>query len=123
NAGFSTVPHGMMNSQLVFNYSLQTVLVILIFLGGIGFPILINLLKYIAYLLRRLFLQFVHKIPNRRSWVFTLSSKVNLITTLIILGVSSLILFFQEYYYTLSPHQGAGKVISAVFLAMTPRTA
>lgn len=123
NAGFSTVPHGMMNSQLVFNYSLQTVLVILIFLGGIGFPILINLLKYIAYLLRRLFLQFVHKIPNRRSWVFTLSSKVNLVTTLIILGVSSLILFFQEYYYTLSPHQGAGKVISAVFLAMTPRTA
>lgn len=123
NAGFSTLPNGLMNENFVFNYPFQSVLIILIFLGGIGFPILINILRYLGYFFQKLFLKFVHKIPSNKSWVFSLSSKVNLVTSLSILGISTVILFFEEYYKTLNPHQGVGKLVSAIFLAMTPRTA
>lgn len=123
NAGFSTLPAGGMNKELVFNYNFQAVLILLIFLGGIGFPILINLLRYAQYLFRKIISRMVHKKNIRRNWVFTLSSKVNLVTSLTILGVATIILFFEEYYRTLEPHHGIGKFISAVFLAITPRTA
>lgn len=123
NAGFSTLPGGGMNKDLVFNYNFQGALILLIFLGGIGFPILINLLRYSQYLFRKIISRMVHKENIRRNWVFTLSSKVNLVTSLTILGVATIILFFEEYYRTLEPHHGIGKFVSAVFLAITPRTA
>lgn len=123
NAGFSTLPKGAMNVGFVHNYNFQSVLILLIFLGGIGFPILINLLRYFRYLIRKIVSKLIHKQNNRRNWVFSLSSKVNLVTSLTILGVATIILFFEEYYRTLAPHEGIGKFISAVFLAITPRTA
>lgn len=123
NAGFSTLPKGAMNVGFVHNYNFQSVLILLIFLGGIGFPILINLLRYFRYLIRKIVFKLVHKQNNRRNWVFSLSSKVNLVTSLTILGVATIILFFEEYYRTLAPHEGIGKFVSAVFLAITPRTA
>ncbi len=123
NAGFSTLLSGLMNKGFVHNYGFQSVLITLIFLGGIGFPILINILRYFDYLIRKLISILIHKKNNRKNWVFTLSSKVNLITSLVILFVSTIILFFEEYYSTLAPHQGFGKFISALFIAMTPRTA
>ncbi|MCP1994330.1 TrkH family potassium uptake protein [Flavobacterium sp. HSC-61S13] len=123
NAGFSTLPKGVMNIDFIYNYNFQSVLILLIFLGGIGFPILINLLKYLEYLIRKVFYNLTSKRHNKRNWVFSLSSKVNLVTSLSILGIATIILFFEEFYNTLQPHQGFGKFISAVFLAITPRTA
>lgn len=123
NAGFSTLPNNVMNDELIFNYPFQSVLIVLIFLGGIGFPILINLLKYFRYFIQKIIQRFIQKTPNNKTWVFTLSSKVNLVTTMCILIISTIILFFEEYYQTLAPHQGFGKLISATFLATTPRTA
>lgn len=123
NAGFSTLPYGLMNKGFIHNYNFQSVLIVLIFLGGIGFPILINLVRYVEYLIRKVFLLIIHKTNDKKNWVFTLSSKVNLITSLSILIISTIILFFEEYYRTLAPHHGFGKFVSATFIAMTPRTA
>ncbi|ADX66887.1 TrkH family potassium uptake protein [Weeksella virosa] len=123
NAGFSTLPNNVMNDKLIFNYPFQSALIFLIFLGGIGFPILINLLKYFRYFIQKTIFRFIQKTPNNKTWVFTLSSKVNLVTTLCILIISTIILFFEEYYQTLAPHKGFGKLISAIFLSTTPRTA
>lgn len=123
NAGFSTLPKGAMNAGFVYNYNFQSVLILLIFLGGIGFLILINLLRFFRYLIRKIVFKLVHKQNNRKNWVFSLSSKVNLVTSPAILGVATIILFFEEYYRTLTPHEGIGKFVSAVFLAITPRTA
>lgn len=123
NAGFSTLPQGAMNAGFVYNYNFQSVLILLIFLGGIGFPILINLLRYFQYVFKKAVSKILYQENNRRNWVFSLSSKVNLVTSLSILAVATIILFFEEYYRTLHPHQGYGKFISAVFMAITPRTA
>ncbi|MHC5361632.1 TrkH family potassium uptake protein [Myroides sp. LJL110] len=123
NAGFSTLPSGMMNTIMINNYNVQVVLIALIFLGGIGFPILVNILKYIKYV----FLNFLKKLflkkMEQKTWVFTLNSKVNLITSLLILGISSLIIYFEEFSNTLSPHSTIGKMVTATFTSMTARTA
>src|SRR5690606_40962738 len=38
NAGFSTLPHGLYEAPLRFNYSLHLVIAALVVLGGMGFP-------------------------------------------------------------------------------------
>lgn len=42
NAGFSTLPNGMMQAEYVYNYPLQFIIVIIFVFGGLGFPIVIN---------------------------------------------------------------------------------
>lgn len=123
NAGFSTLPNGLMHSITINNYSFQLILIILIFLGGIGFPILVNLIKYLKYFFKKVFLRFFYKTTEEKNWIFSLNSKVNLFTSLTIFGVSTLIIYFEEFYFTLNEHTGFGKFVSAAFVSMTTRTA
>ena len=46
NAGFSTLQNGLYETGFKFNYVLQLILIILLILGGLGFPILVNIMKY-----------------------------------------------------------------------------
>ena len=48
---------------------------------------------------------------------------MNLFTSLTIFGVSTLIIYFEEFYFTLNEHIGFGKFVSAAFVSMTTRTA
>lgn len=123
NAGFSIVPNGLMNTQLKYNYNFQSILIVLIICGGIGFPILVNVLKYFKYLINKYIGKYTNNQGITKCWIFTLSSKINLITTTTITIIATIIIFFEEYYRTLLPHEGIGKVISAAFVAVTPRTA
>ena len=53
NAGFSTLPGGMGNPAVMQNHNLLYItLGLLIALGGIGFPILVNLYETVAYYLQ-----------------------------------------------------------------------
>lgn len=123
NAGFSTLPNGFMNLITVNNYFLQSVVILLIFLGGIGFPILVNILKYLKYFITKTVLRVFYKTKEQKTWIFSLNSKVNLVTSLIILLISTIIIYFEEFYYTLNEHTGFGKWVSATFISMTTRTA
>lgn len=123
NAGFSTLPNGLMHEVTIYNYPLQIVVILLIFLGGIGFPILVNILRYFSYFITKTIASIFHNRKEQKSWVFSLSSKVNLMTSLIILFISTIIIYFEEFYYTLNNHTGIGKFVSATFISMTTRTA
>ncbi|MBF0650110.1 ATPase [Dysgonomonas sp. GY75] len=124
NAGFSTLPHGIMENGYVDNYRFQLSLIFLFVLGGLGFPIVINLLKYLKHLIRRTFLQiFNHKKDVYKPWVMKLGSKINLITTFSLIVIGTILIFINEYNNILSSHQGVGKFVTALFTATTPRTA
>lgn len=124
NAGFSTLPNGIMEKGYVDNYAFQLPLILLIIFGGLGFPIVINLLKYIKHLLRRSYLiLFNHQKDVYKPWVIKLSSKINLITTFTLLLVGTIFIFINEYDNILAQHQGVGKFVTALFTATTPRTA
>lgn len=123
NAGFSTLPNGMMEASYVFNYPLQFIIVIIFVFGGLGFPIVINSVRYIKHLIARYILWFMEKKNNYRPWILTLSNKINLLTTSILIVLGTVIIYIKEYYNVLGNHQGIGKVVTALFTATTPRTA
>lgn len=124
NAGFSTLPNGLMQETYVHNYNLQLIIILLFVFGGLGFPIVINVLKYFKHIANRLMMQLTkRRQDNYKPRVLSINSKVNLITTFSLIVIATMILFFKEYNNTLASHEGIGKFITALFTATTPRTA
>ncbi len=106
NAGFTSLPNGDL-TPYAGNPLLVGALVILIVLGGLGFPVLVNLYHY--RLVRRL----------------TLHSKLVLITSaaLILVGVVSVAAFEWSNPATLGAEPFGARSLMAVFQGITPRTA
>ncbi|MBZ9632467.1 ATPase [Salegentibacter sp. LM13S] len=124
NAGFSTLENSLYEPGFRFNYPLHLIIAALFILGGIGFPILLNLYKYIRYYVFRK-LQKI-KDPHRANylpWVLNLNSRIVLTTTLILLLTGTVLFYIFEYNNTLSEHSEFGKIVTAFFGAATPRTA
>lgn len=124
NAGFSTLPNSFYQDAFQFNYPLHLILAFLIILGGLGFPIVFNLLKfskskvktYLLFLFRR-----KHKITLPR--LININTRIVLITTLILTVFGTIAFLILEYSNTLSNHSFFGKIITAFFGAVTARTA
>lgn len=123
NAGFSTLPKGLMNENFIHNYSLQFVIALIFIFGGLGFPIVINSVRYLKHLIHRNFLWFLEKKHEYKPWILTLSNKINLITTATLIVFGTMVIYIKEYYNVLDSHSGIGKFITAFFTATTPRTA
>lgn len=123
NAGFSTLSNGLYDNGLRFNYIFQSVIILLFVIGGLGFPIVVNLLKYLKSFLKHNFLKALNVNSNKKPWVLTLNSRIILITTFSLTVIGSILLYFIEYNNTLIDHHGIGKIVSAIFAATTPRTA
>lgn len=124
NAGFSTLQYGLYEAEFRFNYPLQLIIAALLILGGIGFPILFNLFKYITYYVKNKLL----KLRNPREamylpWIINLNTRLILVTSLILWGTGTLALFFLEYENTLAEHSLLGKIVTAFFGSASPRTA
>jgi len=121
NAGFSTLSNSVYEEGFRFNYYLQLVIVFTFIIGGLGFPIVANLLEYIKYRA----LKFLNFSKDRiyRPWVLNLNSRITLITTFSLTIVAFVLFYFLEYGNTLSEHSEFGKIVTAFFGAATPRTA
>ena len=123
NAGFSTLQNGLYETEFRFNYMLQFLLILLLILGGLGFPILVNILKYSKYYLSRKMLGAKHWEKQYKPWVLNLNSRITLITTFSLLAVGTVLFYITEYNNSLIEHHGIGKFITALFGSATPRTA
>ena len=121
NAGFSTVPGGMLNEYLKFDYYLHWILMTLIVLGGLGHNIVFNFYQYFKTFVEEL---FEKKIVHKKIRIITVNSKMVLYTTLILLIGGFGFLFLSEYNNTLLQHDTLfGKITAASFSAVSPRTA
>jgi Trk-type K+ transport system membrane component len=126
NAGFSTLPDSLYTGFFKFKYGIHSVAMILFIFGGLGFPIVFNLFNYLRYLVTKRIVPFLLRDKTENvvtPWVINLSSRITLITSLILFVVGTVIFFIFEYDNTLAEHSGYGKVITAMFSAATPRTA
>ncbi|MGG5507562.1 MULTISPECIES: TrkH family potassium uptake protein [unclassified Myroides] len=124
NAGFSTLPENLYTFEYRFNYPLQLIIAGLFIMGGLGFPIVYNVYKYIKHLIVNRLLPFSLKeasvyVPR----VINLSTKIILITTAGLIIGGTVLVYCLEYNNTLSEHHGFGKVVVAFFTATSPRTA
>ena len=126
NAGFSTLPDSLYTGFFRFKYGIHSVAMVLFIFGGLGFPIVFNLFKYLRYLFSKRLLPFLLQQGKENTvtpWVINLSSRITLITSLTLFVLGSIVFFIFEYDNTLAEHSGFGKVITAMFGAATPRTA
>ncbi len=122
NAGFSTLSNNLYETGFKHNYNLQLVIIATFILGGLGFPIVSNLMYYLKYKLLKFF-TFNKKKIEYKPWILTLNSRITLFTTFIISLVAFLAFLGLEYNNTLADHEGMGKIVTALFGATTPRTA
>ncbi|QMU26615.1 TrkH family potassium uptake protein [Adhaeribacter radiodurans] len=124
NAGFSTLTDGLYDVRFRIAYWLQLVIMALIVLGGIGFPVIMNLYRYG----KQSFISWRRKLMYREpykhsSHLLTVHTKLVLVTTgWLILG-GTILFFITEYNNTLGEHTGGGKLIASLFGSITPRTA
>ncbi len=126
NAGFSTLPGNLGNSLVMQNHNLLFVTVsFLIILGGIGFPILVNLCRTVMYYLR----YWKWKLFGRSSrfpkqvHLYNLNTKIVLIMTTVLLVVGTLVILVYEWNHAFAGMPVLDKWVHAFFNAVCPRTA
>lgn len=124
NAGFSTLPENLYTFEYRFNYPLHLIIAGLFIMGGLGFPIVFNVYKYVKHLIINKLLPFSMKeakihIPH----VINLSTRIILITTAVLIVGGTAVVYISEYNNTLEEHSGFGKLVTAFFTATSPRTA
>ncbi|HPK08933.1 MAG TPA: potassium transporter TrkG [Saprospiraceae bacterium] len=122
NAGFSTLSSSMYEEGFRYDYNLQFIIILTFVFGGLGFPIMVNVLSYIRHVFKR----FLLKSQQRnlyRPWVLNINSRITLVTTMSLNVVAFFLFFIFEGNNTLAAHHGLGKVVAALFEATTPRTA
>ncbi|MEQ8472816.1 MAG: potassium transporter TrkG [Marinoscillum sp.] len=125
NAGFSTLTNSLYETGFRFNYPLHLTIAFLFILGGIGFPIIFNVFKYTRYLLFNRLLFFVKRDQQaiHIPWVININTRIVILTTTVLIIVGTVFFYWFEFNNTLAEHQGLGKVVTAFFGAVTPRTA
>jgi len=122
NAGFSTLSNSLYETGFRFNYSLQLILIGTFVLGGLGFPIVVNIISYLKHKIRSLF-TLKSRSVRHRPWVLNINSRITLITTISLTFVGFIAFYIIEYDNTLADHSFFGKIVTALFEAATPRTA
>ena len=122
NAGFSTLSNNIYEAGFRFNYTLQLIIIATVILGGLGFPIVVNIIKFIKHKFFLMF-RFNSKEKSYKPWVLNINSRITLITTLSLTSIAFILFFILEYHNTLSGYSLFGKIVNALFIAATPRTA
>lgn len=123
NAGFSTLPNSFYETGFRYNYMLQGIVIVSFVLGGLGFPIVVNIIKYLKYFVAKKTLYIISKQQAHKPWVLNLNSRITLATTATLTVLGTIMFYINEYNNTLAEHKGIGKFITALFGAATPRTA
>lgn len=123
NAGFSTFSAGLYDEALRFNYPLQLIISTTFLFGGMGFVIVVNLLRYLRHRAQRILYRHDARYTYQ-PWLLNINSRITLITSgaLLLIGLIGVMMF--EYNGVLAEHASfMGKLITGLFTAATPRTA
>lgn len=124
NVGFTNVKEGLSNTAFMTgNQSIYIVVTLLVFAGGVGFPILVNLKEVIAGYLKK----FKAKItgsrqPIRPVHIYDLNTKVVLVTTVSLFILGAAAFFILESGNTMKGMSMYERIVQSFFNASTPRS-
>jgi potassium uptake TrkH family protein len=125
NAGFSTYSGGLYEPVIRFNYSMQLVIALLVITGGMGFPIVFNLYRFLN--IRYANTMRMVQGNNKREYfpkVININSRLALIMSGSLLLIGFVVYFLFEQRATLAQHPTFwGKIVTSFFGSVTPRTA
>ncbi len=124
NAGFSTLSGNLYDPMVSTNYLLHTLIAVLIIFGGLGFPILLNFYRLVGHFFHN---EWLRLIGEQKRYIHTkiihINTRIAMYTTLILLAVGFVLFFLLEYNNTLRDLSWSGKLATAFFGGVTPRTA
>lgn len=126
NAGFSTMEGNLGNEALMTGHNTMYIVIsILIILGGIGFPVLINLKRFLSYywsyLLYKIGLK--DKAQSRFSHITDVNTKIVLWTTTILVVSGSIAIGALEWNGAFAWMTTGEKIAQSFFNSIVPRTA
>ncbi|MDE6316903.1 MAG: potassium transporter [Muribaculaceae bacterium] len=123
NAGFSNIEGGLSNPALLYsNQSVYIIASLLIFAGGIGFPILVNFKAAFFRYMRRLYNRLRGRRLREPAHLYDMNTKIAMVTTIAIFLVSSLLFFIFEYDNSLAGMSLYDKIVQSVFNSFVPRS-
>ncbi len=124
NAGFSTLTDNLYDARIRTNYSVQIWIANLVVLGGIGFPILLNLYQYFKCQVKWVFEYIKYRKPYiHRVNMITINSKIVMFTTFILIVGGTLAFFYFEKEHTQQGMDLKARLAMSYFQSITPRTA
>lgn len=124
NAGFSTLTDNLWDVRVRENHFLHISVANLIVLGGLGFPVFLNIYSYLKTQVTWLKDWFKSGKPYvHRVGMITFNTKMVTITTVILLFFGTLAFYFLEFNQTQHGVSTFGKLSMSYFMSVTPRTA
>lgn len=126
NAGFSTLYGNLGNELVLHNHNLLYITIsFLVILGGIGFPILVNLYETVSYESKRLYHRYVKKNKRtiRKIHLYNLNTRIVLIMTAILLVTGTVAIVIFEWNHAFAGMTVTEKWVQGFFNATCPRTA
>ncbi len=124
NAGFSTLSGNLHDPMVSTNYFLHTMVAVLVVFGGLGFPIILNFYRLIGHFLHNKWMQFIGRQKRyTHTKIIHINTRIALMTTLILLVVGFVLFFVFENDRTMRELSFSGKMATAFFGSVTPRTA
>ena len=126
NAGFSTLLGNLGNPALMEGHDLLYITIsVLIILGGIGFPILVNFKSIISYYLKRFYRILRYRKPERHRipHLYNLNTKIVLIMTFLLLFIGTVTIAIFDWNHAFAGMSMTDKWVQAFFNATCPRTA
>ena len=124
NAGFSTLTDNLYDIRIRTNYSVHFWIANLIVLGGIGFPVLLNLYQYCKCQVIWLLDYYKTRKPyQHRVGMITLNSKIVMFTTFLLLVFGTLSFLYFEAEHTQQGMDIKARLVTSYFQSVTPRTA
>ena len=125
NAGFTTIPGSMTDPAIFHNYTLKILISTLAILGGVGFPILINLQNFIYNRLVNIKrVLWDHKKFIHQPRLINVNTKLAALVSTIIFVLGTVMFFILERNNTLAAHDSFWhKLVDSFYYAVMPRSA
>jgi potassium uptake TrkH family protein len=124
NAGFSLMKNSLYEEPYRHNYFFQLSVAAMIILGGLGFPIIVNIRRFfyckISNFIRRIFNQQGIRFKKP---IMSLDSYLSIVMTTILLLTGTIFFLAFEYNGALAEHSLFGKIVIAFCSSVTTRTA
>jgi len=123
NAGFSTLSNGLYTESIRHLYSVHITIAFLIILGGIGFPVLLNVYSFfkqvIILLIRKIQRRRIHAIHTQMN----ISGRIVVFMTLLLIIGGTALYFLFESENSMSGMNNNQKLITSFFGSVSSRTA
>ncbi|MCZ9850498.1 cation transporter [Brachyspira hyodysenteriae] len=109
NAGFSLYTDNL--HQYSANVVVNVTIMLLITLGGIGYPVMLTVTRAI-----------INKFKGKR-YVFDVQARIVIFTSILLIIIGSVFIFFNEYSNSLKDLPLKEKILVSLFQSVSPRTA